>query len=255
MNNIYGDLAPYYDALNADVPYEEMAARLDRAIRETFSRPDICILDLGCGTGNMTIPLARRGYELIGLDLSDDMLTVADSRAREAGVRDRIQFTRQDMTDFSLCGKVDVALCSLDGLNHLLTPAALTACFRRVAEHLTEDGVFYFDLNSRYQFETVYADEVYVLETEGAFCVWQNDYHPSTKRCDFWITLFTETADGRYERRDSRETERYFPLSTVKKCLADAGLVLEHIVGSIDGAPVSETNPKWYCVARKGDRK
>ena len=253
MSGIYRDLAPFYDAMNAEIDYEAWADRAVAAWERFRSHPIKCILDLGCGTGSMTIPLAKRGYDVVGLDCSSEMLSVANERAARAGVSGRIQWTLQDMRDFSLYGTVDAAVCTLDGLNHLRTPRDLTACFARVAEYLVPGSVFLFDLNSQYRFETVYANEVYTMETDRAFCVWQNDYRPKSRLCDFWITLFIRREDGTYLRRDSRETERYFPLVTVKKCLESAGMCLLGAAGDLTGRPIQDSDEKWYCVAKKED--
>lgn len=251
MSGIYRDLAPFYDAMNAEIDYETWADNVVATLQRRSPHPVQCILDLGCGTGSMTIPLAKRGFDVVGLDLSPEMLSVAAARAEKAGVTDRIQWTQQDMRDFSLYGTVDAAICTLDGINHLRTVGDLTACLGRVSEYLTPGGFFLFDLNSRFRFETVYADEIYTMETDRAFCVWQNDYRPKSKLCDFWITLFIRREDGTYLRRDSRETERYYPLATVKRCLAYTGFRLVGAVGDLTGRPIQETDEKWYCVAEK----
>lgn len=248
---IYRDLAPFYDAMNSEISYEEWSSAVDAALRRFHPAPVSCILDLGCGTGSMTIALAKRGYDLVGLDLSAEMLSVACSRAEAENVADRIQWTQQDMCGFSLCGQVEAVVSTLDCLNHLTTPQKLTDCFRSVADVLLPDGVFLFDLNAKRQFEEIYADEVYTMETGEAFCVWQNEYHPATKRCDFWITLFRAAPDGRYIRSDSHEVERYYPLTTVRKCLEAAGMILTGVAGHYDGRPYTEEDTRWYCLATR----
>lgn len=248
---IYRDLAPFYDALNAEIDYEAWADDTDARIRSELGRPAACILDLGCGTGSMSIPLAARGWDVIGLDLSEEMLSVAYGRAVAAGVQDKIQWTQQDMTDFSLYGEVDAVVSTLDALNHLSSPARLTSCFRGVRSVMAADGVFLFDMHTKRQFEETYAQEVYTMETEGAFCVWENDYNPSTRLCDFRITLFCRGADGRYTRRDSRETERYFPLTTVRRCLDAAGMTLVGVAGDHDGRSLQDDDLRLYCMAKR----
>lgn len=250
---IYHDLAPFYDEMNADIPYEDWAEAIDSLLHRYHTASNGCLLDLGCGTGSMTIALAKRGYDMIGLDLSEEMLSVAFDRAERSGVADRIQWTHQDMCHFSLCGQVDAVISTLDCLNHLPTPEKLTECFRAVSDVLSPGGIFLFDLNAKRQFEEIYADEVYTMETENAFCVWQNEYHPATKRCDFWITLFCRLSDGRYVRSDSHETERYYPLTTVKKCLESAGLILKNVAGHFDGRSASREDTRWYCLAIRKD--
>ena len=107
---IYHDLAPFYDAMNAEIDYDDWAEAADRVIRRFVKSAVPCVLDLGCGTGSMTIALSKRGYDMVGLDLSPEMLSIAYDRADAAGVGDRIQWTQQDMCDFSLCGQVDAVV-------------------------------------------------------------------------------------------------------------------------------------------------
>ncbi len=252
MSEMYDALAPIYDALNSEIDYKAWADALVTAMETHATRPIKQIADIGCGTGSMTFPLAARGYEVIGVDLSAEMLNVAYQRQADAHKDLSVQFVMQDMTALDLGAPVDAVVCTLDGLNHLPGREALAACFRSVGEWLAPGGVFLFDLNSKFKFENIYADEAYTYETANAFCVWQNDYHPSGQFCDFFITLFEMCEDGRYRRSDTVQREYYFSRRTVERALADAGMRIVSCAGGTDGHAVQNDDERWYFTAVKG---
>ena len=116
---IYDLLAPFYDKFNGDINYSEWADFIEKIIEKHYSGKPELVLDLGCGTGSMTIELAKRGYDMTGIDYSAEMLDVARNRAINAKLSDKMLWLMQDMRSFELYGTVDVAVCCLDGINHL----------------------------------------------------------------------------------------------------------------------------------------
>ena len=249
---IYESLAPVYDGINDELDYEAWADAICKWLSAYGGKQGDVILDLGCGTGSMTIPMAQRGYDMIGLDLSADMLTLARDREERGGVP-HILWTLQDMTDFSLYGMVDGVISCLDSINHLESKDALRKCFANVYEYLRPGGAFIFDVNSQFKFENLYGDQTYVYENENSFCVWQNEYNRRSKKCTFYITMFTECTDGthRYDREDSVQIERYYSISELKEELERAGFEVIGVYGGFDESPVSKQDDRWYIVARK----
>ncbi len=251
MSDIYRILAPYYDEWNEEIDYRAWADGIESILHREFCGKIDSICDLGCGTGSMTIELARRGYDMIGIDLSSEMLTVARERAGAAGVGERILWLAQDMTAFELYGTVEAIVSCLDTVNHLTTPRALESCFSLVRNYLVPDGLFLFDLNSRMKFEEIYADECYVFESDGVYCTWQNGYNPKTHLCSFDITLFAQDgASGLYRRYGERQTERMYPLRTVRRLLEGCGFEWIGAYGSPSGAEITDEDERWYVVAR-----
>lgn len=249
---IYDLLAPFYDAINAEIDYEKWADFIERIFnRECKTRPDL-VLDLGCGTGKMTLELARRGYDMTGIDYSPDMLDVARSVAEEEG--QDILWLCQDMREFELYGTVDAAVCCLDCINHLETEDDLESCFSLVHNYLIPDGIFIFDINGRFKFENIYASNTYAMEEDGALCVWENFYDPDSKLCDFYITLFKECDDGRYERFDETQTERMYRLSDIKSVLERCNMEFLCAYGDLDFSIGNDECERIYIVAkcRKG---
>lgn len=245
---IYDLLAPFYDAINAEIDYKKWADFIEAIFnKECSTRPDL-VLDLGCGTGRMTLELADRGYDMTGIDYSPEMLDIARSAAEEEG-KD-ILWLCQDMREFELYGTVDAAVCCLDCINHLETVEDLERCFSLIHNYLIPDGIFIFDINGRFKFENIYADRTYTMEEDGGVCIWENYYDPDSKICDFYITLFKECSDGRYERYDETQSERMYTLDEIKSSLEKCNMEYMYALGDLDNSPASDECERIYIVAK-----
>ena len=245
---IYDMLAPFYDEINKDIDYRAWADFIEKIFRKHLPLSPELVLDLGCGTGSMTLELASRGYDMTGVDCSPEMLDVARERAEILG-RD-VLWLMQDMTEFELYGTVDAAVSCLDCVNHLITDEELLSCFKLVHNYLVPDGLFIFDVNGKAKFENVYAENSYVMEEEKAFCVWQNFYDNDERLCDFAITLFCENEDGLYERYDDLQTERMYELSEIKSLLSEAKMEFVGAYSDFNFAAGTDENERIYIVAR-----
>ena len=248
---IYDLLAPMYDSINGEISYSEWADFYEKIIARDYrpGKPEL-ILDLGCGTGKMTIELARRGYDMTGVDFSTEMLDIARGEAERAGLADRMLWLCQDMTEFELYGTVDVTVSCLDCINHLTTQKSLESCFALVHNYLIPDGLFIFDINGKAKFENVYADRSYVFEDDGAMCVWQNYYNRKSSTCDFYITMFSEDEDGRYKREDEVQRERMYTLTSIKRALARNSMEFVGAYSDFDFTAASDKSERIYIVAR-----
>ena len=245
---IYDLLAPFYDAINEDIDYGKWADFIEAVFKREMSAPPDLVLDLGCGTGKMTLELARRGYDMTGIDISPEMLDIAHTAAENEKLD--ILWLCQDMREFELYGTVDAAVCCLDCINHLQTEQDLDECLSLVHNYLVPDGIFIFDINGRYKFENVYADRTYAMEEDGGFCVWENYYDPDSRLCDFYITLFKENPDGRYERYDETQSERMYTLADVRAALERAGMEFLYAFGDLDFSPGSDECERVYIIAK-----
>lgn len=245
---IYDLLAPFYDSINAELDYSAWADFIEKIIEKEYKcgRPEL-VLDLGSGTGKMTLELARRGYDMTGVDCSPEMLGVAREAAEREG--HSILWLCQDMTEFELYGTVDLAVSCLDCLNHLTSTKELDKCLSLVHNYLIPDGIFIFDVNGKAKFENVYADRSYVMETDGAMCIWQNNYNPKSHLCDFYITLFNEENEM-YARYDEIQRERMYPISTLKKKLASCGFEFIGAYSDYSFTPATDSDERIYIVAR-----
>ena len=246
---IYDLLAPFYDKINADIDYAVWADFIEKIVEKHREiSPDLW-LDLGCGTGKMTIELTKRGRDMTGVDYSPEMLNIARDRADELDLRS-ILWLCQDIRDFELYGTVDVCISCLDTINHLINPSDLDSCFNLVHNYLAPNGLFIFDINGKYKFENIYADNSYVMEEDGAMCIWQNYYNSSTKKCDFYITLFEEDYDGKYERYDEHQVERMYTLRSIKKHLENNSLEFLGAYSDFNFSDATDSSERIYIVAK-----
>lgn len=241
----YSAIAEVYDKLNKDIDYSKWADFFETCFdRFCGGRPEL-FLDLACGTGRMTRELSGRGYDMIGVDGSADMLGEAYSAGGEG-----ILYLLQDMREFELYGTVGATVCCLDSLNYLLDEKELGKVFSLVHNYSDPDALFMFDMNTPYKFEKVYAYNAYILEDEGIFCGWQNFYDKKSKICDFYLSVFKEDDDGSYVREDEHQRERCYGLDAVKRLLVENGFELVGVYSDFDFGEIREDTERWYFVAR-----
>ena len=248
--DLYQALAPFYDAFNGDLDYNKWADFMEESFRRYFPGRVESVLDLACGTGRMTEELCRRGYDMIGVDISPDMLAVARASAEEKGMAERILYLCQDMCDFELYGTVEAVVCCLDAVNHVTDRADLSRCFHWVHNYLVPNGLFLFDVNSPYKFREIYGDRAYVLEDDGVLCAWQNHFNEKSKTCDFFISLFSEREDGLYERTDTHQRERMYTIASLRRLLAENGFELLYICSDFSFGNAKENDERYYIAAR-----
>ena len=246
---IYDLLAPFYDKINADINYSAWADFVEAIVEKHGIRTPELWLDLGCGTGRMTLELALRGRDMTGIDYSPEMLDIAREEAERLGI-DSVLWLCQDMREFELYGTVDVAISCLDTINHLITKKDLDKCLKLVHNYLAPEGLFIFDINGKYKFENVYADNSYVMEEDGAVCIWQNYYNEKTQKCDFYITLFEENEDGLYERFDEHQQEKMYTLRSIKNSLSVNNLEFIGAYSDYNFTDATDESERIYVVAR-----
>lgn len=248
-NRQYSSLSYVYDSLNSDFDYEGYAKYLDKEIRENEKTRSSLVLDLACGTGKITFALRELGYDMTGVDLSEDMLSEARKICYEKDIND-ILWLCQDMREFELYGTVDACVCCLDSLNYLTRYEDLKKCFSLVHNYLIPDGVFVFDMNTPYKFERVYGDNAYILEDGSSLCAWQNEYNKKTGICKFYLSIFTENENGTYERFDEIQREKCYSIKRVKKALLDCGFEIIKINGDLNGKELTDTDERCYFTVR-----
>lgn len=244
----YEAIATIYDHIGDAVDYEAFADLYEACFTRYGIKPSL-VLDLGCGTGSTTLTLAARGYDMIGVDASPEMLSRAYTRAYAAG-KQGVLFLQQDMRDFELYGTVGAVVSSLDCINYLTEDGDLDRCFALVHNYLDPDGVFVFDVNTPHKFRTVYGDNAYVLEDENTLCAWQNEYDEQTRLCYFYLSVFREEEDGRYERSDEEQTERCYTHEELETALRRAGFDEICFFGNTDMSAPTDTTDRWFVAAR-----
>ena len=214
----YEALAGSYDALTEDVGYGK---RLD-FIEKLLCRSRIpvkLVLDLACGTGSLSVLLAEHGYRVIGVDLSEEMLAVADEKCSHLA-ENRPFFVCQPMQRLRLPEQVDSVICALDSLNYVTRPADVQKTFRRVHDALTPGGLFLFDINTPYKLEGL-AGQTFLDETEDTYCVWRTEYHRGL--CTYYMDLFRRRGDGAWRRSAEVHRQRAYSVEELTAWLAAAG--------------------------------
>lgn len=222
---IYADFAYIYDKLMYDIDYSRWADYIEEIFKRNNKKPSL-VLDLGCGTGNFCIEMAKRGYEMIGVDISADMLSCAKTKSEEQGVD--ILYLNQDMTNFELYGTVDTIVCLMDSLNYILYKKDIKRMLKLVKNYLNPDGLFIFDVNTPYKFENVFAENVFYDVSDDATYIWQNHYDKKSKICEFELTFFIKDCEG-YKKYDEVHQERSYDKAELSGLINMSGLKLLNV--------------------------
>jgi len=251
---VYKDFAYVYDRLTSDVNYKTWANYIEETFERNHVKPEL-VLDLGCGTGSLTVELANRGYDMIGLDLSQDMLAVAAQKAGE-----NVLFVNQDMCEMELFGTVGAVVSTLDCINYLPSNKSLRKAFALVQNYLDPGGLFVFDVHSKYKMEKVFGDNVFHVVTDDLSYIWDCHYDGRRKVCQHDMTFFLKVNQKNredqmeevlYERFDEFHEERLFTKEEIEMALAEASL---KVLGVFDGPTFRKATPKserWLYVCRK----
>lgn len=235
--NSYTKFAYLYDSLmNDDINYEKWADYIENIFDHYDKSPNL-VCDLACGTGNITLPLARRGYELIGVDKSFDMLSIARKKAQKSGLD--IMFLEQDLKELDLFGSCDAFLCMIDGFNYILNPHSIYKIAKRIKTCFLEpDGIFIFDLSSPYKLEQFIGDNTFIHDGDDIFYTWENKFYKNTRLCEMYLNFFVKDKKG-YSRFGERHIQRAYTAEEIKKIFTCAGF------SSVDAySPLTFDNPK-----------
>lgn len=217
MTDSYTILAQYYDRLTADVDYRKWADYVQRHFRRQ-KRGVHTVAELGCGTGSLTKLLAQRGYCVTAVDLSCDMLCVAQQKCEGLDVL----FLCQDMSRLTLPEPVDAVICCLDSVNYVTRPAALRRTFRRVYQTLAPGGLFLFDVKTPLALESA-GGQTYLDEDDELFCVWRGEYSPRRRVCGYELDLFVRRDDGAWDRGGEYHEEYAYTVDELDGFLREAG--------------------------------
>ncbi|MGN0690959.1 MAG: class I SAM-dependent DNA methyltransferase [Oscillospiraceae bacterium] len=248
----YSAFSRYYDVLTENIDYRARAEYFEKMIRRFGGKEGGILLDLACGTGSLSEEMARLGYDVIGVDSSEEMLNMALDKKFDSGLP--IQYLCQDMTELDMFGTIDVTICALDSLNHLESLSDIKRTVEKVSLFCEPGGLFIFDMNTPYKHKNILADKTYVYDMEEVFCVWQNEYTGDIdNRVNICLDFF-EKADGKnelYSRSSEDLSEIAFDRAVIEDILSGAGfeLLAEYDHDSDD--PPSEKSEKIVYAARK----
>ncbi len=238
MFSEYEITAEFYDRINAHVDYSGWADFIEEVFRRYCKRKPELVLDLGCGTGKLTLELSRRGYDMTGADSSPEMLARARENAEAVG-DGGVLWLCQDMSAFELYGTVDCVISTCDSLNYLTDTEKLRRCLSLVHNYLVPDGIFVFDVASRGRYRHVYGERDFVVDGGDVYLGWQNSYNDRTGMATFCLSYFLRDGDV-WRRYDEVQRQRCRSVRSIKNELSRAGFETLGVFRGTEGTPLGD---------------
>ncbi|WP_027407869.1 class I SAM-dependent DNA methyltransferase [Anoxybacteroides tepidamans] len=246
----YESFAYWYDELMKEAPYDKWKAFVHQKIQQYGKKSTKRLLDVGCGTGELAVRLARDGFDVTGVDLSENMLAIAQAKAELQRVN--VEFFQQSMTELEGYAPFDAVMIFCDSLNYLEHEQDVQQTFRRIYDLLHEGGLLLFDVHSVYKIDYLFRGATFASNEESISYIWTCDAleeTPHTVAHD--LTFFVQEEDGRYERYDEWHVQRTFAVSEYEQWLIDAGFKIMEISADFNEQPPSEQAERIFFVAKK----
>ncbi len=243
----YSGFAAVYDLFMDNVPYEEWADYVQQILKKNKIEQGL-LLELGCGTGSMTRCLADRGFDMIGIDYSEEMLAIA----RENSTEDyNILYLCQDMREFELYGTVAAVISVCDSMNYLLTEEDLIKVFRLVNNYLDPGGLFIFDLDTEYAYREVLVDNTIAENREEGSFIWENTYYEEEMMNEVNLTLFIPEGDQLYRKYEETHYRKAYSIDTITRLMEEAGMELVAIYDMLTEKKPKKDSERVYIIARE----
>ena len=244
--NAYHAFALVYDRMMEEIPYEEWCNFVTDQLKK-FGIEDGLMLELGCGTGTLTEMFDAKGFDMIGVDTSEEMLAEAVEKREQSGRS--ILYLNQDMREFELYGTVRAVISLCDTMNYLTEYDDLVNVCRLVNNYLDPNGIFLFDLKTDHYFKSIGCQSFCDADEEVSF-IWDNDYDEEKRINSYALTLFVQEEDNRYERFDEYHEQRAFSIDEVRCAIEESGMIF---LAAIDknGAPATKDTDRVYIIARE----
>lgn len=245
----YGKFAYLYDQLMQDVPYDKWAELVTEKAKKYEVTGDR-LLDLGCGTAELSVRLSESGFHVTGVDLSEDMLAVAQAKANEKGLE--MEFYQQNMAEFTGLDEFDIIGIFCDSINYLQSEAEVAATFQRVYQHLSAKGLFIFDIHSVYKIMEIFMDQTFAVNDDEISYIWHcfEGEHPYSIEHDLSFFVLDEETDM-YSRYDELHFQRTFPIDIYKEWLQIAGFELLEIMADFENTSPHEHSERIFFICRK----
>lgn len=244
---MYSIFADFYDELMYDVDYKKRTAYLMRLFKKYGKAPTL-LLDVACGTGGFSNEFAKLGVEVIGTDISEEMLNVARENSADKG--QDVLYLCQAAEELDLYGTVDGAVCCLDSLNHITDYKTLCKAFEKISLFLEKDCLFIFDVNTEYKHREILGDNVFVMDREQVYCVWANEYNQKKNTVNVMLDFFVKDGDN-YSRFSEEFYERAYTNEELTSALKKAGLEIIGIFDDMTEKPLQEKSQRAIYVTKK----
>lgn len=210
------------------------------------------VIDLACGTGTLSWLLSQKGYEVIGVDLSADMLSEAQMKGEYINTRVPPMFLNQALEELDLYGTADAAVCSMDSMNYL-PPDSFVRALERIALFVEKGGLFIFDVNTPEKFRDM-DGRCYIDESDGAYCAWSADYDDDDRSCRFVMDIFLQDSEM-WRRTQEEHTEYAYSVSEIKDMLMDAGFIETEFYGGLPLRKPVDGEERLFIICRNGKKQ
>ena len=247
----YTSFAAVYDMFMDNIPYEEWCEYLTGLLKE-YGIDKGLVLDMGCGTGSLTEQLSEAGYDMIGIDNSEEMLEIALDKKAESG-RD-ILYLLQDMREFELYGTVAAVVSICDSMNYILTYEDLVEVFKLVNNYLDPGGIFIFDLNTEYKYRELLADSTIAENRDEGSFIWDNFYDEEEHLNEYDLTLFIKEKEGLYRKYEEVHYQKAYSLDEIRRALKEAGLEFVECYDAFTREKPGEDSERVYVIARESGK-
>lgn len=249
----YGKFAQVYDLFMDNIDYESWADYVEKHLRARGIE-DGLVLELGCGTGTMTGLLAQKGYDMIGVDNSEEMLAEAMKKKTDSG--QDILYLLQDMQEFELYGTVRAIVSVCDSLNYITDRDELLQVFRLVNNYLDPGGVFLFDMNTVHKYRDILGETTIAEDRDEGSFIWENSYDPHKKINVYELAVFLPREDGLYEKCQEFHCQKAYEQKEIEELIAQAGMELVAVYDAYTMEPAGEDSERLFFVAgEKGKQK
>jgi ubiquinone/menaquinone biosynthesis C-methylase UbiE len=245
----YEQFAGFYDELMQDAPYDKWVTYvLDRLKKRNFTRNTM--LDLACGTGELSVRFAKKGFQVTGVDLSSDMLAVAKAKAEDQRVV--IPFFEQDMAELEGLGSFDIIGIFCDSLNYLPSEEKVISTFQRASKSLNQDGILFFDIHSIYKINELFVNQTFTFCDDHIAYIWNSFPGECSNSVEHELSFFVEDPkDGRYNRIDEFHEQRTFPINQYSGWLEEAGFEILEIAADFEEKAPQPDSERIFFMARK----
>lgn len=245
---IYQNFAFIYDQFMENVQYQDWADFVEEVLNSNEIKGDK-ILELACGTGNVTGLLRKKGYDMTGIDISEDMLTIAQEKSYENNLK--IKYLKQDMRTLNLNkSKYDAVVSFCDGINYIIEEEDLGAVFENVYKHLNDEGIFIFDISTEYKLKNTLGQNTFAETSEDSAYIWENYYDERTRILEFDLNIFIEE-DEMYTRHFESHRQKAHRSDELCSKLEEIGFKNIKVYGSIDFSPEKEDSERIYICVQK----
>ena len=243
----YNEFAYFYDEFNGEADYDALYGYITDELK-AHGITDGILADLGCGTGDLTLMLTQAGYDVIGIDRSEEMLSVLREKADELGLTGRLLLLKQDVLDLDLYGTIRAAVSTFDTYSHIGPQENFEKAIRKAAYFMERGGVFIFDLNTPYKHRHILAGQTFDIEAEDADCHWSNRYDETAQRVDITINNdYHETGEHFHEQF----YEYTYDLDTIRAALEKHGFALESVCDGESFGPLTDESERYFFCAVK----